>query len=185
MEEEGTCLSYVPSSYLLDGRTCLLYVLNVFRILRFHPERVWEVEGIGPWLEWQSTNRYYFLIYVIYGRGYLASHIRWLVWIFILFPGLCIPRSHPGWIRPIGEFEISEFVREQAYRYSTLSFPLGLCSIREVTTCLPKSHPTSRIGETCLLHVFTMFCIRRPHPEGAREIGALAVSLAANEPAYR
>jgi hypothetical protein len=114
---------------------------------------------------------------------YLVSQIRWLVWHVLTV--LCIPRSHPGWIRPIGQFAISEFVREQTYRYSTLSFPLDVCSIYGRTD-LPSLQPSNqRIGRLVCCMFSLCFCIRRPHPEGAREVGTLAVSLAANEPTYR
>ena len=55
------------------------------------------------------------------------------------------PRSHPGWIGPIGEIGEAAFILQQAYRYSILSFP-DLHSIwtKRVAFLMPVH--TSRIG---------------------------------------
>ncbi len=74
----------------------------------------------------------------------------WLIFVY--------PRSHSGWIGPIGEFNVSKSKEQQAYRYSLPSCPL---------TCLQywgiglrssvKSYQSDSV--TCFLYVLTDFCI--------------------------
>ncbi len=62
------------------------------------------------------------------------------------------PRSHPGWIGPIGEFKGVGFIPEQAYRYSLAS---PSCSIWRERLVLQM--PYLRV--TCFLFVLTVFRI--------------------------
>ena len=43
--------------------------------------------------------------------------MAWLVFCMFWLGFVC-PRSHPGYIGPIGEFGLHEFIRKPAYRYS-------------------------------------------------------------------
>ena len=86
------------------------------------------------------------------------------------------PRSHSGWIGPIGEFAAADFTHKPAYRYSILiSFDLN--SIWGNRLAFLMLFHTSRIGwlafcifwlrfvsqsvrVTCLSYLLTVLCIR-------------------------
>jgi hypothetical protein len=62
--------------------------------------------------------------------GRLFFCMFWLIFIY--------PRSHSGWIGPIGEIEAAEFIRERAYRY--------FINMKEYA-CIPDALSYSRIGD--------------------------------------
>ncbi len=78
--------------------------------------------------------------------AYILSWQCCLLWLRFVSP-----RSHPARIGPIGECNVSEFIHEQAYRYSTLFLPLDMCSSsrRWLAFYIPYR----------FLYVLTEFCI--------------------------
>ena len=58
---------------------------------------------------------------------YRTSTMAWLDFCMFWLGFVC-PRSHPGWIGPIGEFMAAAFKQQQAYRYS-IPLPTDLPSI--------------------------------------------------------
>ncbi len=71
--------------------------------------------------------------------------------------GFVYPRSHSGWIGPIGEFAAAAFIRQPAYRYS-IPLPPDLPSVlRHWLRSSVKSYQYDSV--TCFLYVLTGFCI--------------------------
>jgi Leucine-rich repeat (LRR) protein len=84
------------------------------------------------------------------------------------------PRSHSGWIGPIGEFRATVFIQKPAYRYSILSFP-DLHSIwtKRVAFLMPVH--TSRIGWLVFCMNWLSFVYPGPIPAELDQLANLQV----------
>jgi hypothetical protein len=77
--------------------------------------------GLGPKLDLSNCSLTGIYSYVDI-KSKRTSTMAWLD--FCMFwLGFVYPRSHSGWIGPIGEFEGAAFIRKQDYRYSIPLFP--------------------------------------------------------------
>jgi hypothetical protein len=98
--------------------------------------------------------------------------------------GFLYPRSHPGWIGPIGESEGAVFIQKPTYRYF-ITFSSDLHSIWRNRLAFLMSFRTSRIEWLGFCMIWLSFVYPRSHSGWIGTIGRFNASSFTAKPAYR
>ncbi len=121
---------------------------------------------------------------LVFPMPFRTSTIAWLV--FCMFwLGFVYPRSHSGWIRPIGEIGEPAVVEQPTYRYS---IPLPMTCIQYLgigllSSCMPFR--TSTIAWLGFCMFWLGFVYPRSHPGWIGPIGGFTGAVFIRQQAYR
>jgi hypothetical protein len=98
--------------------------------------------------------------------------------------GFVYPRSHSGWIGPIGPFTGAGFIPEQAYQYSIPLSP-DVHSIWRKKLAFFMPFRNSRIGWLVCCMFWLCFVSPRSHPGWIGRIGEFTEAVFISKQAYR